>query len=405
MAFQALSEEILSKGLCTSCGICEVVCPKKIIEMDELHPKLKGTSAYDTCGDCQECVTVCPGKETSVQVSETKIFGRVRAAEERWLGIYKYAFSGHSNIEDVFRVSSSGGCSTTLLLAAMESMNLDFVLVAGRDAVSPWKATSIVCRNQEDLLASTQSTYQLFPHLRILKDVLEKNPKARIGMSALPCQVQAIRKLQQMDSLAGEFARNNILFILEVACSSSTKVQGTETFVEEKMNIELSKITDLKYRAGEYPGNMAVHTKDNVHEGAFWELVRHLKSFKTHRCLSCGDWMSGLADVSVCDGDPNIFASSVDKDDPIQKHGRILVRTEAGLNALEYSHEKNWITTWGTDLGGFNLGLERKRNRRAFYERSDKPIPDSPIPGYVEDIEIIPDEKLIAIPEKKKENA
>ena len=32
--------------------------------------------------------------------------------------------------------------------------------------------------------------------------------------------------------------------------------------------------------------------------------------FKTHRCLVCRDWWSGVADVSISDGDPNIYASS-----------------------------------------------------------------------------------------------
>ena len=33
-------------------------------------------------------------------------------------------------------------------------------------------------------------------------------------------------------------------------------------------------------------------------------------AYKTHRCIVCGDWWSGLADISISDGDPNIYASS-----------------------------------------------------------------------------------------------
>jgi coenzyme F420 hydrogenase subunit beta len=107
--------------------------------------------------------------------------------------------------------------------------------------------------------------------------------------------------------------------------------------------------------------------------------------------------MSGLADLSVSDGDPNIFAASVHGSDQA-KHGRVFVRTRAGERAMALADSHHLLASEPVELRGLNLGLERKRNRRASYERMDKPIPVGPIPGHIEDIEIIPDERWIAVP-------
>ena len=45
--------------------------------------------------------------------------------------------------------------------------------------------------------------------------------------------------------------------------------------------------------------------------------------------------------------------------------------------------------------------MERKRNRRAYYERSGKPIPEGPIPGYVETCQVVDDDKEL-IPDKPR---
>ena len=104
--------------------------------------------------------------------------------------------------------------------------------------------------------------------------------------------------------------------------------------------------------------------------------------------------MSGLADVSVCDGDPNIFESSVG-DPQTDKYGRLMVRTELGTKVVKKALDMNMLELWAASNDEFNLGLERKRNRRAFYEQTHPNIPLPPITGHVEDIDIVDDEYLL----------
>ncbi|MEH2193503.1 MAG: Coenzyme F420 hydrogenase/dehydrogenase, beta subunit C-terminal domain [Nostoc sp.] len=397
MSFQNLQETILSPNLCASCGACQLACPSDVIQINDLYPKLT-TTTDEICGECTDCLNVCPGLDTGVPESEKQLFGRLRQPEERWLGIYTSIYGGCATDSAVFERSASGGSVTTLLASAMKCLNLDCVVVAGRDDQRPWRAAPMVFYDPAELSKAAQSTYQLFPHLSILKDLFRENPSLRIGIVGIACHIQALRKLQRIDNQWGEIARKQILFTIEIACSSSTSPSGTETLIVDSMGISLDDVKEVRYREGNYPGEFVVHTKDGEKKSiSLWEAVRHFKEHKTYRCLSCGDWMSGLADISVCDGDPNIFKSSQQESSHFAKHGSIFVRTETGAKVLEWARETDALNIWPTTVSGVNLGLERKRNRRAYYEGLKDLVPESPIPGYQEMIDVIPDEQLIPV--------
>ncbi len=397
MSFNNLYKSVLSKDLCTSCGLCESVCPKDIIKINSNTPKLLSTTEEMQCGDCSLCYDVCPGFDPETPKSEMNIFGRRRTEKERWLGIFRRTINGYSKDKEIYENSASGGCSTTSMLAAKEALNLDYLIVAGRNPKKKWLGSPAIATNKEEIMVSTQSKYQLFPHLKGLKPYIKERANVRIGISGLPCQVQAIRKLQALDHPVGEWARKHILFVIEIACSSNTTFVGTETLIKDQLNLNPKDVEKVSYREGEYPGDFIVQDNKNVkHKINLWEAVREFKAFKTHRCMSCGDWMSGLADVSFCDGDPNIFASSINPS-AIDKQGKMVIRTEIGEKVINYAIDHNRLEYWEGEIKTMNLGLERKKNRRATYERLDCDISEPPIPGYLDEDEIVSDERLLQI--------
>jgi coenzyme F420 hydrogenase subunit beta len=395
MPYDELQKLVLDTNLCASCGACYTICPKDAIEMGPLLPGLAASFSGDECGECNDCLQVCPGYDTGTPASEEVLFGRTRRHDERWLGIVQDTQMGYSTNAELFEVSASGGTATALLQAAMLSLGLDCVIVAGRNADRPWLAESAVCYDPDDLVKYTQSTYQLFPHLTALKQVLLNPAIRKIGISGLACHIQAVRNAQRSDSWWGQRFRDALVFCLEIACSSNTKAAGTETLITQLMKVHLDDVKEIKFRDGDYPGQVLVRLKSGEATTLpFWQAVRHFKDHKTHRCLSCGDWMSGLADVSVCDGDPNIFLSSQNSDPP-PKHGIMLVRTNTGRDVLNWARQNNRICARPASMSGPNLGLERKRNRRAFYAESGMPVPLDPIPAYRDEIDPIDDENFI----------
>lgn len=394
MPFHDLKSQVLDPSLCATCGACELACPQGIIRFDQLEPRLADGFTDQSCGACFDCLAACPGLDPATPAAEMRLFGRTRGPEERWLGIRQAVYGARSTSPETFARSASGGSATTLLQTAMRQLELEAVLVMGRSFEQPWRSAPAVCTSPGELPAYSQSTYQLAPYLGALRPFLVEKG-GRVGLVGIACHVQGVRKLQGMDTRIGELAREKIAFVLEIGCSSSTKPQGTETLITELLGLDLTEVAGVKYREGDYPGRIEVLTRDGRrHTVEFWQAVRHFAANKTHRCLSCGDWMSGLADLGVSDGDPNIFNASLGLNS-IPKHGRVFVRTATGSQVLERAVADGALEAWPVELVGLNLGLERKRNRRAAYERKGVSIPEGPIPGWIEETEIVEDARFL----------
>ncbi|QMU71306.1 Coenzyme F420 hydrogenase/dehydrogenase, beta subunit C-terminal domain [Streptacidiphilus sp. P02-A3a] len=401
MTFHQLQREIIEPGLCTACGACQLACPPDVIGFDGLLPVLTADAwGADDCAGCGDCLAVCPGLDPATPAAEERLFGRTREPAERWTGVFAEVLAGHATEPGLYRASASGGSLTVLLQTALLALGAGVALCMGRDPEEPWRAAPVLVRDPAALVEQSQSTYQLAPYLGALRQVMREEPETGVALTGVACHIQAMRKLQAMDTAAGRWARDRVVLMVEPACSSSTRPEGTATLIRERAEIPLESVVRLRYREGEYPGNIEIRTDDGErHTVAFWQAVRDFAANKTHRCLSCGDWMSGIADVSVSDGDPNIFAASVEQREQ-HKHGRVFVRTGAGAKAVAEAGARGLLRHTPVELAGLNLGLERKRNRRASYEKSGLPIPNGPIPGHTEELaEIVPDERLIAAPE------
>ncbi len=402
MSFLDLSEQVIARDLCMQCGACYVACPLDLIKIDSSGEITFLGNSFLDCGSCNACLQSCPGYDPETSVGELQLFDRTRLKEERWIGVYSKLVASRSTNPDILNHSSSGGSATSLLGTAMKHLNLDYVIVAGRDTDEPWKGSPYACKTESELLNFAQSTYQLFPYLWIIKDLLKENPEYKIGLVGLACHIQAIRKLQRLDNYWGNLVRSQVQFTLEIACSSNTLCSGTETLITEVLGVDLSEVKDVKYRHGDHPGNFAVFTKSGeVVSTPFWNEVEHFKNHKCHRCLTCGDWMSGLADLSLCDGDPNIFKSSKHPTDDTQrvKFGLIFVRTALGEHIVDLAAKDGSIEIWeATEFDQTqNLGLQRKLNRRAEWEQSNVTLlPLGPIDNYREDWNATTDDEVIS---------
>src|SRR4029079_6606365 len=158
----------------------------------------------------------------------------------------------------------------------------------------------------------------------------------------------------------------------------------------------LQDVTEMRYRQGEYPGEFTVKTRDGQCGSLpFFEVVDECKRHKTHRCLVCADWWSGLADVSISDGDPNIYASSQSGAKP-PRQSMVMTRTDQGERIVQTAVQLGLATVRSRAfISEDNLGLQRKRFRyAAFAESMPYRVPTPPV-AYQETETLLTDTEVI----------
>jgi coenzyme F420 hydrogenase subunit beta len=391
MGFLDLKSEILDQDMCARCGACVAVCPPGFLAISDDHmPVPLVDPEAMSCEECSLCLDVCPGKDTATPASETRIFGRTRTPAERWTGIFRQSLVLTSTNPRVLSGAAAGGAGTTLMLTALRSGLADAVIVVGRDANRPWVPAALITDSEDEVIRCGQTSYCLTPNLQRLRDPRFK----RIALIGVPCEIQAVRKMQNLVPLP-EVAEKVVLAV-EIACASSTKLAGTEFLITEKLGFKLQDVTEMRYREGEYPGLFTVKTRDGQQKSLpFFEVVDEFKRHKTHRCLVCADWWSGLADVSISDGDPNIYASSQSGAKP-PRQSIVMTRTEHGEKILQAAVQLGLATVRSRAfISEDNLGLQRKRFRyAAFAESMPNRVPTPPV-DYEETATLLTDTEVI----------
>ena len=391
MPFVDLQREILDKDMCARCGACVAICPFDWLAVGEDgSPAATIEPTAMACGECSLCLQTCPGRDTATPQSELRIFGRTRTGGERWTGIHRQSLSFKSADPAVQTMAAAGGAGTTLLIAALRSGLVDGVIVIGRDADRPWVPTAIITGDEAEVMRCAQTSYCITPNLHLLKELAF----ARVAVVGVPCEIQAIHKMKNLDPIP-EMAEKVVL-TLEIACASSTTLAGTEFLIEQRLGLALEDVREMRYRDGEYPGAFAVVTHRGQRRSLpFFELVDEFKRFKTDRCLTCADWWSGLADVSICDGDPNIYASSQSGTKP-PRQSTVLARTEAGEAVIRLAVEMGLATVSPTKfVAADNLGLQRKRFRHASFAGSMPDRVPTPPVDYEEREALLTDTEVI----------
>lgn len=377
MTWQELQRMVLDASLCASCGACVAVCPPNLLTIspDATEPTLAPSMTGDECGTCRLCINVCPGRETGVADSERRIFGRSRSAEERWTGIVRSTYSARAGDDRIRAAASAGGAATALLVSALERGVIEAALTIGRDTDRPWVPVPRLATTVDEIVSCAQASYCVTPNLQILRDA----PYERIGVIGLACQLEAINKMRNLPQPPPVAQR--ITFTVEIGCASNTRRVGTEHLIEKRLGLPLVDVTTMRYRAGEYPGEFTVWDRAGERRSLpFHELVSEFKKFKTFRCLACPDWWSGLADVSIADGDPNIFKTSRNGAD-VEKSSLVVTRTDTGQVLVDTAVARgDLLVREDTFLPEESLGLQRKRHRyRSYADSYSDQVPSPPV--------------------------
>ena len=337
-------KKTLNADLCTGCGICEGACPTGAISTIVIKGNFRPRIDADKCVNCERCVKVCPGLGVNL-IGLADKYQSDASNYDKMVGRYEKCFTGHSNNNEIRFHSASGGMVSQFLIWLLENKKIDGAVVTEFDKESPLLVKTFIATTREDIISARSSKYAPVTLNRAAQDI-KAAPGFRYVIVGLPCHIQGMRKLMDIDKKL----REKVIGLFGIYCSCGRSFYLTEHVFKER-GISKDKITYFQYRDEGCLGKMVVkvpegdantirvkktnsesvlYNKDVVYKEHYQSYYHPLRSFFVpRRCLFCIDHYAELSDV--CFGDIHIKPYSNDKIGV----NSIIVKNKKWLSLLE----------------------------------------------------------------------
>ncbi len=190
-----LQARVLGAGACTACGACLGHCPY-------LKTLGERVAFIQPCPLAEgRCFAVCPRVSLDPDRLDAQVFGA--PAADPLLGVYRGLHFARALDPEVSRRGQYGGVTTALTLQALHSGVAESALLTAGSPTAPPHA--VVARDRAEVLAAAGTKYSacatLAPLARLLRE--GAGPLAVVGR---PCQVAALRKVEEREAAAGRVA-------------------------------------------------------------------------------------------------------------------------------------------------------------------------------------------------------
>ena len=288
--------DIIKKGLCIGCGLCQSITGKDYIEISmsskgRLEPKEVKKITSETFN---KILNVCPGVIVEGLPKE-----QVNAETKNDLvwGYYLSLFYAWSTENKIRFESSTGGLLNGLSLYLLESKKVKFILHTVATPDKPMRSVSKLSYNKEELLNSNScSRYGPASPLDKFHEALNLNqPFAFVGK---PCDISAIRQLSKTDERVNKLCK----YLLTLVCGGSTEFTKSQDFIES-FKVKEEELSIFRYRGFGNPGKMYIKTKDgreyDREYNSFWGEE---STWRVHfRCKICPDAIGESSDIAALD--------------------------------------------------------------------------------------------------------
>ena len=362
-----LFNEVVRANHCMMCGACVASCPINVLNVNvNEEPVIKGP-----CAACQVCYYSCPRLELPLDEIEQYLFGRTRKPEEESLGIYRKVYSARALDDEIWHAGQDGGTVIALMTHALQIGMIDcfattdftqsnsaFVLGSGM----PLKTVPVIGNTTADLLRTAGSKYTHGGVLGVLSDASTSYPNGKVGLVALPCELQGLWRMytsmQGTVKFGGSWIRGGRpVLTIGLFCSKVyTHDKLVNEFIKNKHGIDPLKVTRTVVKRNRF----------KVYIGSDMVLdvsIKELEPYMSQPCKYCIDYVAELADISVGaigskDGWTTVIVRS--------ELGQKLLDSAIGAKAIEAVP----IETIKPGLSSVvKLSNKKKRERNAYYIR------------------------------------
>lgn len=332
-------KDVVENGLCTFCGACIALC-------DKIKAEKEVADVSECPADCPTCVP-CPRFELLKPEQEWKLFGKKR--EDETLGNFIEAYTAQASDEKVLEASQDGGIVTSFLKYLLESKEVDGVIsVKG----TQWKPEGFLARNFKELISGAGTKYTSCPSIVEVARSITQEGLQNVAFIGVPCQVQAIREIQ--DDPDYKIIGDRIKVVAGLFCMESYYHTLLEDEVIGKLGLKLSDITKFDIKGK----NMSIFIK-----GKDEPIQVPLKDIKEHTrdgCHMCLDFSAELADVSIGSvGSPRGFST-------------VLTRTKIGDELYKKAVKKGAIKSKSLDSLEDVRKISRKKQKANLKKISEK---------------------------------
>lgn len=313
----------MESDLCNRCGSCVGLSGGAVAFADRAgryRPEIVGPVSPAAA---DRLWSACAGKLFGFPEHRDRLF-RDAPRSHVFLGAYRRLYIGHATDPEVRRTSASGGVLSSVLLHLLRTGRIDGAVVLGMSQTEPWLTQPMIARTPDAILAAAQSKYvissvnEIFPEIEAFDGAL-----AYVG---LPGQVQSIRKLQA----AGDPAVRAIRTIVGPFYGNTLHVSSVRSFLRAHGLNDLTDITKLYFRYGEWPGKMRIETRS----GRVVEMDKFHANFLIpfhilKNSLLCTDLTNEFCDISAGDAWAPVY------EERGKGYSMVIARSEGGEALLQ----------------------------------------------------------------------
>jgi coenzyme F420 hydrogenase subunit beta len=289
MAELSSIERITAGGLCTGCGLCQSMFPKKVtVAMDAagyLRPIEKIPLSPE---ENKQLFNTCPGVRLEHEPQQANY-------HLHW-GPLVQVRTGHATDAETRHQGSSGGVLSGLLIHLLETKQVDFVAHVKAASDDPLGNELSISRTRDEVLAGAGSRYAPSAPLAKLAELLAQ--PGRFAFVGKPCDIAALRRFERLNPHISA----QVPFMLSFMCAGIPSRKGTLAILQ-KFGVQPEQVKSFAFRGDGWPGTTKAITHDGqqfeTDYGTSWGTVlnRHLQ----FRCKICPDGTGEFADVVGAD--------------------------------------------------------------------------------------------------------
>ena len=346
--WQELDSEIIKTGKCVYCGACGAFCANIKFDFDKEIPIEDGSCKdVNACRDgFGLCYNICPKtgiEQIPVSLLDKWVFGK---EQNRILGHYIDIVSVHLTEKGKEMLPIEAGPITALLTTAMDVGLIDCSIVTNKD--ENFRPFPITATNAKDLFKSLGYKPSQSPTLSLVGEAINKE-FTDIAIVGTPCQIQALRKMQNHPRFDFE-AFDLVTLAIGAFCFGTYYNQLlSECFKQyDVIPSEISKISPdksnfkMKIIANNTPKEIPLNF-------IFDNAIRNA-------CFSCSDYTASFADISV----GNVGSE--------EGWRTLIIRTERGKKIYDLAIEKGILKQKLLNKDNEDLVLDITRHKTEIVE-------------------------------------